>query len=192
MERITASVAVILSLILPSPALADYVIKLKNGRTVETDKVWEEKAEVKFHWQDGVASLPKKNIVSIVKVDEKLPNRAAKAKEPAPPAPPAKSGEGTGRNLKETPAPAKEFSPDDSAPKEITPKEVENYKKEKAYYTERFEQAHKRYLEASAARDKEAKQRAREEYNQCAGKVFALESEVAKRNNGTVPGWWKE
>ena len=65
MKKITYALAVLLAILLGSPAFADYVIKLKNGRTVETEKYWEDRDQIKFNWEDGIASVPKKNVVSI-------------------------------------------------------------------------------------------------------------------------------
>ncbi len=181
---------ILIFLAVNSPAFAGYIIKLKNGRNLETSSYWEEKGEIKFQWQGGVASFPKKNVFSIVKVKEKFTERSPKVKEtlPGPAAVPQKLPE----ILKKSDVPSPKEVEAAPAPQEITPKEMEQYKRQKAYYTEQFEQAFQRYMEATSRRDLEAKKQAREEYNEFAGKVFALEGEVTKRNNGVVPPWWKE
>ena len=46
MKKTTLGLALALSFSFCSPAFADYVIKLKNGRKVETEKYWEEKGEI--------------------------------------------------------------------------------------------------------------------------------------------------
>ena len=66
------------------------------------------------------------------------------------------------------------------------------YKKQKAQVTEKFEQAHERYLVASSRRDREAKKKAWEEFNQYASQFSALEEELKKKNNGVLPEWWNK
>jgi hypothetical protein len=69
---------------------------------------------------------------------------------------------------------------------------MEHYRKQKAYYIEQFEQAYQRYLEASSRRDAEGKKKAWEEFNRFGGQVITLETELKKKNNGSLPSWWKE
>lgn len=70
--------------------------------------------------------------------------------------------------------------------------DIEQYKKQKAYYTEQFEQAYQRYMDATSRKDEEGKKKAWEEFNNYGGKVVSMEAEVMKKNNGVVPQWWKE
>jgi hypothetical protein len=75
------------------------------------------------------------------------------------------------------------------AANEIT---VEHYKKQKAYYTQQYEEAYQRYLDATSRRDLEAKKKAWVEFNKYGGEVVKMESDLRKKNNGEVPSWWKE
>lgn len=188
--------AVILTFLLSSSAFADYVIKLKNGRTVETASYWEEEGQVKFQWQGGVASFPKKNIASIVKVKEKFSGSEGKEKAAPVPAAPEKAAVAekaeNKAETKEPPRQEKEPAPETAGSQEITPKEIENYKKQKAYYAEQYEEAFQRYMEATSRKDVEGKKKAWEEFNRHGGKVISLEAELRKRNNGAVPQWWNE
>ena len=183
MKKISVGLTFLLAVFLSSPAFADYVIKLKNGRTVETAKCWEEEGQVKFQWEEGIASLPKRNVVSIDWVEEKFPSRAYRpnpqADEPKQvpeetPKPVVKKGE--------PPAPQE-------GSKEIN---IEQYKTRKAQYVTQYEQAYQRYLDATSRRDAEAKKKAWEEFNNYGGEVVKMEAELRKRNNGQVPSWWKE
>jgi hypothetical protein len=192
MKKLLYSAVIALTFFLSSTAFADYVIKLKNGRSVETERYWEEKDAIKFQYQGGVASLLKRNILSIVKVEGKLSERSSKQKEQ----PPALA---IPVETKKTPAPEMAKATPAEASKEAEVKEndkkeidVESYKKQKVYYTEQFEQAYQRYLEASSRRDQEAKKKAWEEFNNYGGKVVSMEEELRKKNNGIVPQWWKE
>jgi hypothetical protein len=190
MKGLSVGLAILLTLTLTPPALAGYIIKLKNGRTVETDRFWEEKGEIKFQWPGGVASLPKKDLLSITEVEEKFPDRTPsreeqpipKNREPSPEASLAPV------NILEKVSLVEKSSPSESS-QEIN---VAHYRKQKAYYIEQFEQAYQRYLEASSRRDVEGKKKAWEEFNRFGGQVVTLETELKKKNNGTVPSWWKE
>ncbi len=198
--------AAILSFLLTSSAFADYVIKLKNGRTVETASYWEEDGQVKFQWQGGTASFPKKNIASILKVKEKISGSEGKEKAGSDRAVPGKKDPGKAapenaavaekaekkEETKEALRQEKESIPQAAGSQEITPKEIENYKKQKAYYSEQYEEAFQRYMEATSRKDVEGKKKAWEEFNRHGGKVISLEDELRKRNNGVVPPWWKE
>jgi hypothetical protein len=183
MKKFSLGMAVLLTLVLTPAAFADYVIKLKNGRTVETAKCWEEKGEVKFEWEGGVASLPKKNVVSITWVEEKFSDRAPRPSQPAaePKDVPA-----------EPPKPTIQKVEDAASAEASQEVSVEKYKKEKAYYTKQFEDAYQRYLDATSRRDAEAKKKAWEEFNQYGGQVVKMETELRKKNNGQIPAWWKE
>ncbi len=192
MKKLFYGAAIVLTFFLSSTAFADYVIKLKNGRSVETERYWEEKDAIKFQYQGGVASLLKKNILSIVKVEEKFSERSSKQKEQSP-------ALGVPVETKKASAPEMAKSTPGEASQEIEVKEndkkeidIESYKKQKVYYTEQFEQAYQRYLEATSRRDVEGKKKAWEEFNNYGGRVVSMEEELRKKNNGIVPQWWKE
>ena len=192
MKKMFYGAAIVLTFFLSSTAFADYVIKLKNGRSVETERYWEEKDAIKFQYQGGVASLLKKNILSIVKVEEKFSERSSKQKEQSPAsAIPVETKKASAPEMaKATPGEAsKEAEVKETDKKEI---DIESYKKQKVYYTEQFEQAYQRYLEATSRRDVEGKKKAWEEFNNYGGKVVSMEEELRKKNNGIVPQWWKE
>jgi hypothetical protein len=183
MKKISVGLTFLLAVFLSGPAFADYVIKLKNGRTVETAKCWEEKGEVKFQWEEGVASLPKKNVVSIEWVEEKFPSRAYRPNPQA--AEPKQVPE-------ETPKAAVKKGEPPAPPEASQEINVEQYKTKKAQYVTQYEQAYQRYLDATSRRDAEAKKKAWEEFNSYGGEVVKMETELRKRNNGQVPSWWKE
>ncbi len=61
-----------MTVFLNSTASADYVIQLKNGRSVETERYWEEKGELNSSIRGESLPFSKKNIVSIVKVEGKI------------------------------------------------------------------------------------------------------------------------
>jgi len=183
MKRISVGLTFLLAFFISGPAFADYVIKLKNGRTVETAKCWEEEGQVKFQWDEGVASLPKRNVVSIDWVEEKFPSRASR------PNPQAVEPKQVPEETPKTAAKKGEPAVPQETSQEIN---IEQYKKKKAQYVSQYEQAYQRYLDAVSRRDAEAKKKAWEEFNNYGGEVVNMETELRKRNNGQVPSWWKE
>jgi hypothetical protein len=134
--------------------------------------------------------LPRNDLLTILEVKEKFPAPSPNREKRPPPEnpetlpgnPPAKG------NIEGKGFPAERPSSADS-PREVS---VEYYRKQKAYYMERFDRAYRRYLEASSRRDAEGKKKAWEEFNRFGGQVIALETELKKKNQGTVPSWWKE
>ena len=190
MMRLFYAAAIVLTFFLSSTAFADYVIKLKNGRSVEIERYWEEKDTIKFQYQGGVASLSKKNILSIVKVEEKFSERSHKEKEQSPALeilPETKKASAPDMGKSNPGEASKESDVKENDKKEI---DIESNRKQKVYYTEQFEQAYQRYLEATSRRDAEGKKKAWEEFNNFGGKVVSMEEDLKKKNNGTVPQWW--
>jgi len=184
MKKDFYGMAILLTFFLVSSAHGDYLIKLKNGRSVGVEKYWEEKGEIKFQYQGGVASLPKNNILSIVSVEERFPERVNRQEDPSP----------AQKEVAEEPKKPEAKGKEESAVRKEASKaiDVDYYKKQKAFYMEQYEQAYQRYMDATSRKDAEAKKKAWEEFNDFGGKVFSLETELRKKNNGVVPQWWKE
>jgi hypothetical protein len=194
-KTISFAVVVLVTFALNSYAFADYLIRLKNGRNIETPNCWEEKGEVKFQWQGGIASVPKKNILAIRQVEERFPERSTKEGKKVSIEKPRQP---SSKAPKELPQPEmSKLDPADpvkkaAAPEILKASEIEYYKKQKAHYTEQYEQALQRYLDASSRKDVEGKKKAWEEFNRFGGQVITLETELKNRNYGAVPSWWKE
>lgn len=181
-------------ILLGSSSFAEYVIKLKNGRCLPTPNYWEEQGQVKFYWGSGVASVPKTNILAVVNVREKPQEWVPPVKEPAPTAEEATPGKETTSGKETTPAQAmgEKWGRETAAAAPQGKLDILSYKKQKALYTEQYEKAYQRYLDASARKDPEAKRKAWLEFNEFGGKVIALEEEVKQKNQGAIPKWWKE
>jgi hypothetical protein len=159
-----------------SPLFAEFAIQLKNGGILTASKVWEENGTINFLWQGGMASFPKESIASIQEVKESPPKRIFatpkadnKMNEPVSPVPQNKKLEQ--QSVIEIVAPDQEKA------------NVEAFQKEKAIYAEKFEEAHKRYLEACSQRDEEAKKKAWEEFTRFAGQVSQITEELEKRES---------
>jgi len=167
-----------------STALAEYIIKLKNGKSLQIPHYWIEKKEIKFYWENGIAGIPEESIFSIGKVK----------KDPTEQQVP--SAKKTDAELKEASPEPMKMPPErigNSGPEVASTKiDVEFYKKQKASRMEKYELAYQRYLEACSRKDEEAKIKTWEEFNKLGGQVFALEDDLRKKNNGVLPSWWKE
>ena len=161
---------------LSSVAFGGYAIKLKNGRILLTTAFWEEKGVIKFYWETGIATIPKEVIRSIGFTKDvpvmTAPNPKRSMAEPAAILPQEKKTLETGTGKEKI--------------------DMGYYKKQKAQFTEKYEQAYERYLAASSRQDREAKKKAWEEFNQYGSQVSALEQELKKKNSGVLPKWWNE
>jgi hypothetical protein len=179
MKRTIFSFSLILTLVCGSFAtsFAGYAIHLKNGRTLTASKVWEENATVYFNWEGGAASFPRESVASIERVKDSGPTRpsAAKADEklavrgPQSPAP-----------APQTKNPDPNSSSDIKGPEKEMP-EAEAIEQKKAAYTEKFNEAHKRYLEACSTRDEEGKKKAWGEITYFSGQVNDLKEALKKK-----------
>jgi hypothetical protein len=156
---------------------------------------------IKFYWDNGVASIPKEFIRSIGFIKETPVMTPPNQKESVPEPMAVVSKEKNTAVM--TPPNQKEPVPE---PKAVVSKEkntaelnaekekidVGYYKKQKAFFTEKYQQAYERYLEASSRRDQEAKKKTWEEFNRYGGQVSALEEDLKKQNQGVLPKWWNE
>jgi hypothetical protein len=128
-------------------------------------------------------------------LEEKFPKRVLKEEEKASTEQPQQA---SSEAPKEAPQPGvSKVEPADPVEKTASPDtlkeiDVDYYKKQKAHYTEQYEQALQRYLDASSRKDVEGKRKAWEEFNLFGGQVITLETELKKKNIGTVPSWWNE
>ena len=169
-------IAVAFLLGLSSAARAGFAIQLKNGRILPTPEFWEEKEVIKFYWESGIASIPKEVIRSIGFIKEVPVMTPPNPKEPVP--------------EPKAIVDIEKKSAEPGAGKEKI--DAGYYKKQRAFFTEKYEQAYERYLEASSRHDREAKKRAWEEFNRYGGQVSALEEELKKKNQGVLPKWWND
>jgi hypothetical protein len=181
MKKIFCLTAIIFAFGLNSATWAEYVIQLKNGRILPVSNFWEEKGIVKFYWQNGIAGLPKKDIFSIKVRKQDATDKIQYASEPA--LSPKKPSETKVSSEAREPAQGQK-APDSVAPEERTRLE---YEKQKAFYTEEYEKAHQRYLEATSRHDAEAKKKAWEEINHFARQVSIVDEELKKSTQTTAP-----
>lgn len=182
MKKIFCLTAIIFAFSLSSAGGAEYEIKLKNGRVLPVSNFWDEKGVVKFYWQNGIVGLPKKDIFSIKVRKHDAADKIQYVSKPAlSPKEPSET-----KVSSEPQEPAQ----DQKAPDLVAPKEkasIELYEKQKALYTEEYEKAHQRYLEATSRHDAEAKKKAWEEINHFARQVSIVDEELKKSTQTTTP-----
>ena len=169
-------IAVAFLLSLSSVALGGYAIQLKNGRILPTTEFWEDKGVINFYWESGIATIPKEVVRSIGLTKDVPAVKIPPPKEPTTEPPAIQTEE-------------KKVAEPEARNENI---DAGTYKKQKAFFIEKYEKAYERYLEASSRHDREAKKRAWEEFNRYGGQVSALEEELRKKNKGILPDWWNE
>ncbi len=168
MKKSSFLIAMCFTFSLSSPSLAGYIIKLKNGRDLPTSYFWEQKGEIKFYWANGVAGIQKEEVLSVLQEEEAAEVVILPQMKPA--------------------LEVRALEP--GAEKEKV--DMEYYKKQRAFYVEKYERAYERYLEASSRQDKDAKEKAWEEFNRYGGRVISLQEELKIKNGGVLPEWWNQ
>jgi len=92
-EKKLLPIITILILAWPSACFSFYLIELKTGVTIKTDRYWENEDEILYNFSGGVAAVGKEAIQSIMETDEPLEETVPTAGEqeaaptPAPKAP---------------------------------------------------------------------------------------------------------
>jgi len=182
MKRLIYLIPVFFIFLLSSTSFAEYVIKLKNGSSILTQKFWEERGEIRYYYADGIAGIPKENVISFVTLKEAPSEKVSLAKERA-------------SEMKEVQAVLNKVSEksveelrQEAKKEEI---DIEYYKKKRALYVAKFEEAYEKYLRATSERDEVAKIEAWKDFNHFGGHVIALEQDLKKKNHGVIPEWWK-
>jgi hypothetical protein len=178
---------------------ASFLIELTNGRDVRASHVWEEGDEIKFSTADGTAGVPKhlvKRIQPSTTVDQDTASATA-----LPPGPADRALSTTDRRSAKSPqqdggmrraagtGPSSADQPPDGSTR-LKAGEAQAYQAKKVMLTSQLDAATTKYLEASAARNPDAKQAALAEMREHSKTILALEDEVKKRNGGVLPPWW--
>ncbi len=165
-----------------------YVLRLKSGGKVITNRYWEEKGQIKCQKGDMVVGFKKESVLSIEKIsspgessDDKASGDTAAAPASAPATEKTVAEPGT--------------SADASASTSTTgddPKALQAaYLGKRDVLQSKIDGALERFHQASAAGDKEGKQRILDEVNGLSKQVYDMEEELKTRNKGTLPAWWK-
>ena len=83
MKKIFWGTAILFPFFLSSTAFADYVIKLKNGRSFQTATYWEEGGVIKFHWLGGMAGIAREEILSVEKKEKSIAEEIVYVSKPS-------------------------------------------------------------------------------------------------------------
>lgn len=169
-----------------------YVLRLKNGGKVITDRYWEEKGQIKCQRGDIVVGFKKEAILSIEELkaadDGSVATDTTTDKKPgADPSAPA--GETSTKETTDSPPP--------SVPAEGTTQQEGIKTIQAEYLAKRDELQSKidgslvRFHRHAAEGNVPAKQQALQEATDLSKEVYAMEDEIKKKNNGVIPDWWK-
>jgi len=78
MKKLLIVIAAAILLIYPSICFASYIIHLKDGRELVTDRYWEEGDQIKFNRYGGVIGI-QKALLSEMELVEEVPERTKRA-----------------------------------------------------------------------------------------------------------------
>lgn len=151
---------------------SSYLVGFNNGRTISVEDYRVEGGQIFLYLNGGVVKFSRSEIKSIS--EEKDQIREGKKEE---------------RNDVVKDAPKTPVKTALARDPEKKGEGIEDYRKKKADLSERLDEAKKIYFETS---DKSDKDRARKVMISFSKELFALEEEVMQKNNGVLPGWWKE
>jgi hypothetical protein len=178
-----------------------FTIEFTNRHEVVTSRVWEEGNELKFDIYQGTAGVPRtfvKRIKSGSLVSNDNVARSAISLGPGDPgasmadnqsAPSVHQDADGGRA-----AGQRTFDPEGKQVGKRTPNaaDVSADREQKSVLTRQFDDATKRYREASAAGNLDTKKAAWDDLTAYRKKLIELADEVSQKNDGVVPPWWNE
>lgn len=172
MKTLIAGLVGLSLLVIPCFCFSEYILHLKDGGTIVTDRYWEEGDEIKFVRFGGVMGVSRDTVSSI---------------EEVVPEPPVTDPD---------PEPVKAPSPPEEVAKEEKPERkshLEAFYKKRDELKPKLDEALEQLREASRRRDDVAKQQARQDMRKYATALTELTEELKAANNGEVPeDWWQE
>jgi hypothetical protein len=170
---------------------SSYLLHLENGNELRTSYYWEEGNEIKFFIYGGVVGIQKGFIAKVTFSDWH-----------------SKRGQSNKENSQESQTSSNTSSPtlkgmpqDHTMKKEIASEsdsekgrliDFEYYRQRKASLKEKLEDALQRNREATAKKDKQAKDLTRKEYLEFSRQIIDLGDELKRKNKGLLPEWWEE
>ncbi|MCF8128562.1 MAG: hypothetical protein K9N10_08605 [Deltaproteobacteria bacterium] len=174
-------------LLFPGVCFADYLIRLKDGRSFTTDAYREEGEQIKFNRYGGVIGLPKDQVIDIEEIEAVPKEEVLKPPEP----PPASENKMETAGVPKSPSEAAKTEDEKTAdPKKEDPQMA--FMKEKRRLLLEREYLSNAFKEAKAKNAKEEKDRCWNQLLQLQKKLEQLQNRVAEENNGTLPPWWEQ
>jgi hypothetical protein len=149
-----------------------WIIELTNGRELTTTHVWEEGEELKFFMAQGTAGVPRAIVKSITPSAQNFKPESDSRHEA-----------GVGQS-----APEQKENGDMQRQDGASPADREK----KLALTSQLDDARKKYVEATAAKNPASQQSALDAIKAASKKLYALADEVKKKHGGVLPAWWNE
>jgi hypothetical protein len=149
-----------------------WIIELTNGRELTTTHVWEEGEELKFFMAQGTAGVPKAIVKRITPSAKNFKPESDNRHEA-----------GVGQS-----APEQKESGDMQRQEGASPADREK----KLALTSQLDDARKKYVEATAAKNPASQQGALDAIKAASKKLYALADEVKEKHGGGLPAWWNE
>jgi hypothetical protein len=149
-----------------------WTIELTNGRELTTTHVWEDGGELKFFTAQGTAGVPRTIVKRItpsandLKPESDNPHEAGMAQS----------------------APEQKKSGDMQYQEGVSAADREK----KLALTSQLEDARKKYVEATAAKNPASQKGALDAIKAASKKLYALADEVKQKHGGVLPAWWNE
>ncbi len=183
--------------ILPYPHVSTaYVIQLKNGVEFSTYHYWQEGNQTMFYLEGGIVGIEKDFIKEIRKshpvkkrvihvVSEITRTQVSEQGSSVPSANQGALGNKDLGNVEQKPE-------GESTAENISPVDFVSYQQKNLALRTALEKALERYRMASGQQDKEAEEKAREEFRALSKQLFDLSDEVKAKNNGVLPAWWEK
>jgi hypothetical protein len=194
-------ISLVFYLLLAGAHGASFIIELKNGREVTTSHVWEETDEIKFYTPHGTAGVSKALVKSIKPstpiYSNKISRNSISSSASEARISPKDKGSQTNtfsetqiRQSVENSELSQEQKTDGD--KSVKAGDTESYHAKKQMLMSELDAATHRYLEASGARNLEAKRAALDDMRAYSKRILDLGDEVKSKNGGVLPAWWNE
>jgi len=199
MKKILAAIATAAFAIYPSICSAAYIIHLKNGRELVTERYWEEGGQIKFTRYGGVIGIQKDLVKNIEEIED-LPREKVKEAPTMHKGPETteKMGaredvvvkeESTGGKTEHEKAIGKKKKESEKEEKKI---DIAHYQRQKRALLEKQREAQEKYRKALDTGDKATQRQVKRELKEIDKKMSELALKLIEENSGIVPGWWHE
>ena len=174
MKRLFIACLMVWMLLSVSNCFADFIIVLKSGSELRTDRYWKEGSEIKFQTKGGVTGVPEESVASIIEKSSD-PNDST-------PLPVEIRQEGSdARDPQKT-----------ESKKEKGANPLQEFYARKKPLEVKLNDALKRLREATRSKDRAAKEKARQDMRKFSKEIYAITEEVKEKNGDKIPeDWWK-
>ena len=193
MKSLLPTIATILILLYPLTAAAAFLIQLKNGGELSTDRYWEDADHIIFYAYGGTVGIRKGFVKSIKESNspyrdgafeqDKVPEKGIVTGQTS-------AGSSTVLSPEVTQQPPKEVGQTSNT--ENKEANLAYYRDKKLELKDQVDKASTRYLEATTNKDLEAQEKARLEMLEFSRQIYKLADELKQKNGGVLPDWWEQ